>query len=57
VRGVLVTEDQIRHIEEHQAAFDDLMTEHRDVRAYAAEYRHIPDLYERLCSDLDLTPR
>lgn len=48
---------QIDHIKEHQAAFNDLHTFYRDVDEYFAEYSHIPDLYWRLCTDLELEPR
>jgi hypothetical protein len=51
-----VTEDQIRHLEQHQAAFDQLQGYHRPVREYAEEYSYIEYLYERVCSDLGITP-
>lgn len=47
---------QIDHIKTHQLEFDDLMTEHRDVDEYFKEYAHVPDIYERLCSDLEIDP-
>jgi hypothetical protein len=49
-------ERKIQHILAHQAEFDELMTYHRDVREYFAEYANKPDLYERICWDLNLTP-
>ena len=48
-----MTEDQIAYLESRQAEFDELMGEPRSVREYAREYAHIPDLFERVVSDLD----
>ena len=49
---------QIAHIKEHEAEFYDLMQgDERTVEDYFDEYSYIEDLYERLCSDLNLTPR
>lgn len=51
------TPEQIAHVKEHQQEFDELMLEHRDVEEYFAEYSYIDDLYERVCSDLEIEPR
>lgn len=50
-------EKQIKHIEEHSQAFEDHVGQKQSVAGYFADYGHIPDLYERLCSDLGIEPR
>lgn len=54
-----MTEDQIRFLERHQAAFDEAYSvpgEHRPVREYVQEYSYIPDLFTNICNDLGLDP-
>lgn len=55
----LVTERQIRHIEEHLEEFNNhqchLPPYTGNPRAYMLDAEK-PDIYERLCSDLDLEP-
>lgn len=56
-RSIRATQAQIDHIKANYAAFTELFNgEQRDVEQYFREYGHITDLYERLCSDMDLTP-
>lgn len=57
VENVVDLEAQIAHIEEHADKFEDHVGVKQSVRGYFADYGHIPDLYERLCSDLDIKPR
>lgn len=55
----MTTEAQLRHIEIHQTEFDETYGdgETRDVREYFLhEYAHVPDLYENVCSDLEIEP-
>jgi hypothetical protein len=51
---LLMTEEQIKHLEEHSEEFEDIFD--RPVREYAAEYFYIPDIYYSLCSDLGIRP-
>ena len=50
-----MTEDQIRHLEEHRVDFVSIFD--RSVRVYAEEYSYIDGLYENLCSDLGINPK
>lgn len=50
-----MTEDQIKHLEEHGDEFEEIFD--RPVKEYAAEYSYIPDIYINLCHDLGVTPR
>lgn len=46
---------QVQHLEEHRELFDrhaGPMTP----RDYLCGFSHIPDIYERLCSDLGIEP-
>lgn len=55
----MVTEAQLRHIEAHQAEFDETYGdgETRNVREYFLhEYAHEPDTYLYVCSDLGIEP-
>jgi hypothetical protein len=52
----MMTEQQIAHLEKHQADFDQLQGFHRPVREYAQEYSHIEDLYIHVCNDLGIAP-
>lgn len=52
----MTTEAQIAHIEANQVLFDEHQTMPTNVRDYFHDYADIPDLYERVCADLGLTP-
>ncbi len=52
----MTTEAQIKHIEANQDLFNELHGYDRDVREYFQEYSYIDDIYERVCSDLDIEP-
>lgn len=56
VENTVDVEAQIKHIEQHAQAFEDHVGVKQSVRSYFADYGHIPDLYERLCSDLEIEP-
>lgn len=48
-------ENQIKHIEQHKSVFVENWG--RDVREYFDEYiGEYPDIYERLCGDLGISP-
>lgn len=53
----MMKEWQIRHLEEHEKEFVLNVSGDTSVREYAADYGHIENLYERVCSDLGITPR
>lgn len=57
VESVVDLEAQIAHIEEHADKFEDHVGQRQSVRGYFADYGHTPDLYERLCSDLEIEPK
>jgi hypothetical protein len=49
------TEAQLRHIEEHSEKFNHYITD-TPIRDYFDDYGHITDLYQRVCSDLEIEP-
>lgn len=52
----MATQAQIDHITQHIDRFEDHAGNERTPAEYLREYAHIPDIYERLCHDLGLTP-
>lgn len=52
----MATAAQIAHIIQHRDKWEALQGEGRSIEEYFRDYSHIDDLYERVCSDLGITP-
>lgn len=51
----MITKEQLAQLNEHLKEFQEL-TDRDTVEEYFEEYSYIDDLYERVCSDLEIEP-